>query len=224
MIETPVKHPAKYSDIFLPTFANIAKDYNNLLDPFAGTGKIAMIKDYGYEGKITCNELEPDWIDFRYLVDQWHFGDAEFMDWAANDEFDIIITSPVYGNRMSDHYDIEKHKATGRRAYQTFLGHDLHEENTGRMQWGTSYREKHRRVWIECRRVLEKKGLLVLNISDHIRNKEVVRVTDWHLDTLWELGFIVEDHYKIPTQRYKRGTNNEARVEYESIVVLRNKK
>ena len=42
MSQTISKHPAKYSDIFIPVFAKILSKYDchKILDPFAGIGKI----------------------------------------------------------------------------------------------------------------------------------------------------------------------------------------
>ena len=38
------KHPAKYTNSFIPIFYSILKDCKKVLDPFAGTGKISEIK------------------------------------------------------------------------------------------------------------------------------------------------------------------------------------
>ena len=63
MSQTIPKHPAKYSDIFIPVFAKILSKYDchKILDPFAGIGKITEIKNYGFSGQIYANEIEPDW-------------------------------------------------------------------------------------------------------------------------------------------------------------------
>jgi len=55
-----IHHPAKFTDRFLPIFAHLLKDSQNVIDPFAGTGKLALIKTHGYTGKVICNELERD--------------------------------------------------------------------------------------------------------------------------------------------------------------------
>ena len=223
------KHPAVYSDTLLPVIMEAISsaqdrsgEYKNitLLDPFAGTGKIGQLREFGFDGKIICNEMEEEWaISCDYDIDEWHIGDAAYMPWASDNSIDIIVTSPTYSNRMADHYNAKDDSK--RRTYRTFLGHDLNVENTGRMQWGNKYRDKHIQVWKECYRVLQKKGIFVLNISDHIRKGEVIKVTDWHVNTLWEVGFILEEYYEIPTKRYKFGQNQEARVKYESVIRMR---
>ena len=55
---------------FIEIFSNLLKDRKNVLDPFAGTGKISLIKNHGYNGKIICNEMEPEFSKIsEYLVD-----------------------------------------------------------------------------------------------------------------------------------------------------------
>ena len=46
-----MQHPAKYSDVFIPIFADLLKDCEIVLDPMAGTGKLALIKALGFNGK-----------------------------------------------------------------------------------------------------------------------------------------------------------------------------
>lgn len=214
------KHPATYTDVLLPYMANAVIDCKIILDPLAGSGKVASIKEHGYTGLVVCNDLEREWADKSYDVDEWHFGDAADMYWSPDNRFDAIVVSPVYGNRMSDHYNVQDNSK--RRTYQVFLGRDLNEENTGRMQWGEKYRDKHVQIWKECKRVLRPGGLFVLNISDHIRNHKVQPVTQWHDEVLASLGFRLLIHEQIETPRFRRGQNHEARVDYESMMVYKN--
>ena len=72
-----VKHPAKYTDSFIPKFSELLKYCSNVLDPFGGVGKLALIKDYGFSGKVVCNEIEHEWVNTsEYDVDEWCIGDA----------------------------------------------------------------------------------------------------------------------------------------------------
>lgn len=212
------KHPAKYTDSFIPIFAQLLKDRQVVLDPFAGVGKIALIKNYGFSGRVVCNEIEPEWAnESEYDVDEWCVGDAANLRFA-NCEFDAICTSPTYGNRMADH-----HKATDesrRITYTHILGRDLNDENTGKMQWGNNYRKKHIEVYAELKRVLKPSGLLIVNISNHIRKGEVVDVVGWHKNTLIDLGFIFDKEIIIETPRMKFGQNSEKRVVNESILIF----
>lgn len=219
-----LRHPAVYSDVFIPIFADILikAGARNILDPMAGTGKIALIRDYGYTGKITCNELEPEWaVQKPYAVDDWYFTDAADMTWALDNEFDAVVTSPVYGNRFSDH-----HKASDssyRVTYTHNLGRQLHPENTGKMQWGATYREKHVAIYHECHRVIKPAGLMVVNISNHIRDGAEVNVAGWTWDTLKICGFELVDFKEVKTPRLRSGANAKLRVEHEVILVMRKK-
>lgn len=214
-----VNHPAKYSDQFIPIFAELLKGRENVLDPFAGTGKLALIKSYGFAGKVICNELEKEWAESSiYPVDQWFISDAANMAWAPNESVDAICTSPTYGNRMADHFDAKDNSK--RITYRHVLGRPLNEHNTGRMQWGDGYRNKHIEVYTECMRVLKPSGLLIINISDHIRKGEIIPVTDWHREAIMDLGFTFREELKIETQRMGFGRNSGLRVNYESILVF----
>lgn len=74
---TSIKHPATYTDSFIPKFAEILSGCASVLDPFGGVGKLALIKQYGFKGKVICNELEREWAEIgKYDVDEWSIGDA----------------------------------------------------------------------------------------------------------------------------------------------------
>jgi SAM-dependent methyltransferase len=209
------KHPATYTNSFIPLFAEILKDSKTVLDPMGGTGKLARIKDYGYTGQVVCNELEPEWAN-GYAVDHWHFGDAANMAWAEDESFDAICLSPVYGNRMSDTYVDGSRRIT----YTAYLGRNLNPQNTGRLQWGKLYRYKHLLIYIECLRVLKPNGLFVLNVSDHIRDGKRIYVSKWHLDVLRNLGLKLVKCHVIKTPRARYGKNHNARCAAEFVFVM----
>ena len=138
MVENTIRHPAKYTDSFIPVFASILKEYGcrKILDPFAGTGKIGQIKKEGFEGYIFANEIEPEWLEpNKYGCDVVSFMDAEnLLDCYRPNQFDAIVTSPTYGNRMADHHNAKD--GSKRNTYTHYIGHQLHDGNTGKMQWG----------------------------------------------------------------------------------------
>jgi len=215
-----VKHPATYTDSFIPKFAELLKDCSNVLDPFGGVGKLALIKEYGFTGKVVCNELEREWAETcKYNVDEWHIGDAANMTWAESNSFDAICTSPTYGNRMADHHNAKD--ASKRITYRHCLGRPLDEQNTGKMQWGEKYRQKHIEIYRECLRVLKPNGLMIVNVSDHIRKGQVVNVVEWHKETIISFGMKFIDEIKIETPRMGFGQNAKSRVQHESILVFK---
>jgi len=215
-----MRHPAKYTDTLLPVFADILKGCPNVLDPMAGTGKIGLLKDHGYKGWIVCNELEPEWITPAPPgVDEVHIGDAEDMDWAEDERFAAICTSPTYANRLADHHDARD--GSRRNTYRHTLGRPLSPGNTGMMQWGKEYRQKHVFIWIECKRVLKSDGLMVVNVSDHIRKGQVVRVVDWHVKAITGIGLLLVDKISVETPRLRFGANSDVRVSEEWVLVFR---
>jgi len=212
-------HPAKYTDCLIPLFAEILQGRERVLDPFAGTGKLALVKKHGWQGIIICNEIEPEWVETSpYPVDEWHICDAAHMGWAEDASFDAICTSPTYGNRMADHHNAQD--ASRRLTYRHMLGRALHPGNTGAMQWGLDYRIKHTIIYRECVRVLKPGGIFILNVSDHIRRGQVVSVTDWHKVRLMELGLGLLSDRTVETPRMRYGANGGARIKGERLMVF----
>jgi hypothetical protein len=209
-------HPATFSNQFIDIFYDEIKDCYNILDPFAGTGKIGMVKNIGYTGKITCNDLEPEYkINCGYSIDKWLHIDASLLTGC----FDAIVTSPTYGNRMADSHNAKD--KSKRVTYTHKLGRKLHPENTGAMQWGDRYKLKHIECYNNFYKILEKNGKLIINISDHIRKGVVIDVSGWHLENICSIGFQLIKKYEIPVKRMRFGANNELRVSNEYIYVFK---
>jgi DNA modification methylase len=212
-----MNHPAVFSDQFLPIFYEELKDMNIILDPFAGTGKIALIKDLGFKGKIICNDLEPEYATLKqYPVDKWHHKDAAIL--SFDNALDAIVTSPTYGNRMADSHNAKDNSK--RITYTHQLGRKLNSENTGAMQWGNNYKQKHIRCYNNFWSILKVGGKLIINISDHIRKGEVIPVAEWTKNTLLTIGFNLVKTYEIPVKRMKFGQNSCLRIEHEYIFVF----
>jgi hypothetical protein len=215
-----VSHPARYSAAILERFekvinqvCNVAAPTVKVLDPFAGTGKIHELPF-----DTTGVEIEPEWgkvVHGRVVV-----ADARSMPFADG-EFDVVATSPTYGNRLAD-----KHNASDperRRSYTHDLGRTLTEGNTGGLQWGPNYQEAHAAIWTEVRRVMKSGAWLLLNIKDHIRNGEQQPVSHWHTAALVELGFTFWPGYSagVATQHLRQGSNTEQRAGQELVLVFR---
>ena len=106
-------------------------------------------------------------------------------------------------------------------SYTHDLGRPLHPSNSGRLHLGAEYRTFHARAWVQAVRVLRPGGRFVLpNISDHIRDHERERVTDWHVETLRKLGLHEIDRTDVPTKRMRYGANADARVEAEHVITF----
>lgn len=202
------RHPAKYSDCLLPLLGELVKHSRRVLDPFAGTGKLRRVIPGAY-----LVELEYPWARAAGAVQ----GDALALPFAAG-TFDAVCTSPTYGNRMADHH--EARDSSRRNTYRHVLGQPLHPHNAGALQWGDKYKEFHRAAWRECLRVLAPGGRFILNISDHIRSGERVRVAAWHIDELQAIGLALGDRWDIETPRNRGGSNGAARVSCEYVLLF----
>lgn len=219
MSETTVKHPAKFSDELMPMLAKalepcrIGTHPAIVLDPFAGSGRIHELQNFGFT--TVGIEIEPEWAEMHpgTLV-----GDATQLPFE-NVQFDAICTSPTYGNRMADHH--EARDDSKRLTYTHVLGRNLHPNNSGQMQFGPSYKTLHMDAWKEASRVLRPGGLFVLNIKDHVRKWQRVNVAGWHVTYLvMALGLELQYVVEVPTKGMKFGENRELRFP-EQIFVLR---
>lgn len=213
------RHPARYSDSILPVLAELVMGCGHIHDPFAGTGRIFDLVRYGFQGRITASELEPEWAALHLGIE---VADALALPYP-DAVFDAIVTSPTYGNRMADAFTSgegwENARGT-RNTYTHALGRKLDLRNSGRLQWGDQYKEFHRLAWMEARRVIRPGGWLVLNVSDHIRAGVVQMVTNWHIDVLEGLGFRLDRWHTVTTRRNRYGQNGNVRVAYESVIRL----
>ena len=229
-----ISHPARYSDPLIPMFAELLEQHSfcgdeyPVLDPFAGTGKIHKLRDYGY---ITIGiEIEPEWaamhdgtlvgdaLNLPFISEDLRPADLEADEYHAG-EIGAICTSPTYGNRLADHHNASDPES--RRSYTHDLGRKLHANNSGAMHWGDEYRDFHERAWAEAVRVLMWDGVFILNIKDFIRNGEWQHVTNWHLTTLAGLGLRLIEVRAIALRGLRQGANSAARVPFETVAVFK---
>lgn len=216
-----IRHPAKYTDSFIPIFYERLKETNNVLDPFAGTGKIGILKDCGYKGKIYANEIELEWLSNNvFNCDVLTYQDAEFLDYPL-EFFDAICTSPTYGNRMADHHNAKD--GSKRNTYTHCLGKQLQEGNTGKMQWGKEYCDKHERIYKHLSKLVKQNGLFVINIKNHIRKGVEIDVTKFHKELIESVGFELLHQDYISTPSLKYGANADKRLDGEYILTFKKK-
>jgi len=241
---TEIKHPAKYSKtVWLAIYRDVAKLVNmhpekhvwNVLDPFGGVGGIfdlhALSMEYDaseVDFKITCVEIEREWADQAPMHDRYRqLNDnmlaMDFFDFAhhpsAHESFDIIITSPTYGNRMADHHEAKDDSV--RNTYRHKLGRPLSEGSSAGLQWGDAYRDFHRAAWDEVFELLKPGGYFILNVKDHIRKEVKQPVASWHRAYCQSIGFTKVEETRVPVQGNRQGENGEARVSHEHVYVFR---
>jgi SAM-dependent methyltransferase len=127
---------------------------------------------------------------------------------------------------MADHHnardiDPKTGKLSKRMTYRHKLGRDLSPNSGAALQWGRAYRDLHKRILAEMVRVTKPGGLIVVNVSDHIRGGERMHVADWWRQSMVDAGLRGEFIVDVPTQRMGFGANRSVRVECEHIIVTR---
>jgi len=207
---TKPKHPAKYTDSLLPVFERMLAGCKNVLDPFAGTGKI-----HSLPFETVGVEIEKEWAEMH---EKTIIGDATDLQFA-NCEFDAICTSPTYGNRMADCHNAKD--GSSRNTYTHKLGRTLNDNNSGKMQWGQEYKDLHIKAWNECFRVLKKDGVFILNFKNHIRKGKEIDAFSWHVSELLKIGFSVEIIEQVETKGNGFGQNAKLRTGFEFVARFR---
>jgi tRNA G10 N-methylase Trm11 len=183
----------------------VVKNYGSpgdwVLDPFAGTGGVHFLDQFGFP--TVGVEIEPEWAGAHSRTVQ---GDATRLPFADG-VFPLVFTSPCFGNRMADHHNARD--GSYRRTYKHCLGRDLSPNNTGAMPWGPSYRVIHAVAWYEVWRVTEPGGVFVLDSKDHLRGRERQHVTNWHYQTITGLGFDLVEVIRPDVRGFKFGENRD---------------
>jgi SAM-dependent methyltransferase len=216
---TAVRHPAKFTPSVLDAIGEILDAEAErigqglrVLDPFAGVGGIHALAD---RHETIGVELEPEWAAAH---PDTSVGDATDLD-HVDGAFDAVATSPCYGNRMGDTYD--GRDGSRRRTYRISLGRDLSDGSAAGLQWGSAYRLLHAKAIDEMVRVTSPGGLLIVNMSNHIRDGREQLVVEWWVRQLLEVGSSIVEIRPIGTPRFRDGANNDARVDAEHLIVVR---
>ena len=221
MTATTVTHPAKFSSSILDVLrevldierANQPFGLMTVLDPMAGSGKIHELAT-----SLICTtgvELEKEWADQHIDTMQ---GDATNLMFDSG-YFDAVVSSPPYSNRLADNFNPRDNSR--RMSYKFQLGRDLTEGSGAGMQWGQNYRDWSKLVLAEMIRVVRPGGIVVINISNHIRNKEEQPVSEFWLASMILMGLHFEKAIPVVTPRMRFGENHQARVDTEWVFVTR---
>ena len=234
-----VVHNAKFSGNILDVLSNIlAEELERfdddqdvyLLDPMAGVGGIMDIA-YNHPNVLhtTMVEIEKEWADVAaskvsYPHTMGRVFNADFLEWATEQDmmdYDIVMTSPTYGNRMADSHTPGPNDKSVRNTYRHVLERPLTEGSSAGMQWGDEYRVFHEEAWAQVYNLLAPTGIFVLNVKDHIRKGVKQPVCAWHSRLCQNIGFTLTHYYEIPVKGNRQGENGEVRVDNEMVYVFR---
>jgi hypothetical protein len=218
-------HPAPFSPLVLHELQVLVDRERRrlhrdplVLDPFAGIGRIHDLRRCSTVGV----EIEPEWAACRRDT---IVGDATALPAEWKERFDVVATSPVFPNRMTDHHNARD--ASRRHGYRFSLGRMPSEGSSAVMAWGPAYRNLHRTAAAEMFRVLAPGGLVAVDMSDSYRTRprherEVIPAVEWWRQVLEDVGFsTVRVSGPIATPRLREGRNYEARVDGERIITGR---
>lgn len=266
--DTIPDHPAKASKAVRDFGARLlldealARPHERLLvlDPFAGVGRMfdpwepwdnacgmprdvaAAIDRIEFHGV----ELEPEWAAADQRIE---VGNALALN-IEDGQFDVLWTSPCYGNRMADHHDAQERCSTcaargfvveqpdpaampcpkcggtgantwERNTYRHKLGRELSPDSAAILQWGRDYRRFHELTWLEADRVLADGALALVNMKNHYRKNELQRVSEFHLNAWLMMGYTVEQVVRVETPGNRNGANRDLRDDHEIIMCLR---
>ncbi len=200
----PPKHPAKFSEPIIDrlrilvqaerrrTEAERAGRPMYVLDPFAGVGRVHRLAHRPtarWAGIVTVGiEIEEGWAAAHADTIC-----ADAMDWmryhaSHGSLVDMIVTSPTYGNRLADHHNAQD--GSTRRSYFHDYGQPLHPNNSATLHWGPAYWAFHAEAYRLMLGTLRPGGLLLLNVSDFYKGRQLVPAVAWHRGAAMGAGFV----------------------------------
>jgi hypothetical protein len=225
----PPKHPAKFTPAILDALRVHCRDEAKrlgrrpeLLDPFAGVGRIHQLEDVA---DTTGIELRPRWAAAHSRT---RIGDATRLPSRWTGRFDIVATSPCYGNRFADHHNAQD--GSTRRSYHHDYGDPLwsHPRDAGVAHFRQpAYKVLHEKAWRNVERVLrpatrtEPGGLFLLNVKNFHEQHRLVLVVEWHVAAAVSAGLAYVDGHSVAVNGMTYGENAEAREDHELVLAFR---
>ncbi len=214
---TEQMHPAQYTPSIIGVFERIFGIFvpKMVFDPFAGTG-----------------------LRLGALCDKWEvpFAGCDIEDWAGKNERITVadatqpysypageftvITSPTYGNGINDHF--KPTDSSKRFTYRVALGHELHKRNSGRYgirggkkAWSNYWRINHEAI--RCWR--NHRVNVIVNVKAFIHGGKTIDLPELWVDELDEQGYNIQDVIEVPTPGIRFGSNHDARIDHEVIIL-----
>lgn len=230
--EVKPRHPAKFSRSIL-TFLDAHVPPGLYLDPCAGVGTIFRLEDPAAGRLFVAIEIEQPWAD---LHPETICGDMFEVveDWVrlSTVRFDGVVTSWVYGNRMSDHHKVGAGDSSRRHSYTHDIrvqtgdeDYELDPMNAGLLYaWGKNgaYDAWHLRAYELLHRVVNDDGKSsFFNVKNFVRDKSMFNIVGRHIRMLKETGWKVVALHPVTTPGMRYGENYEARANEEIIIEAR---
>lgn len=210
-------NPARFSDAIIEQLRLLIPKYVPkgmlVFDPFAGDGcKLsALCRDLHRE--FQGNDLE-DWEGRHARV---RIADSTRKASYPRREY-AIVTSPTYNNGVNDGFT----RGDGTRGitYTFAAGHQLHPNNTGRWS-GRSSDNAERRYW-----ELHEQAVAfwtcqtaIVNVKDSVRKHQTYPLVNLWTGLLAWSGFQVVQDVQVDTPGNRYGSNRDARIDFEVILV-----
>lgn len=232
------KHPAPFSKPIIDRIREMLADAHGarVLDPFAGTMRVLLAVPDSVRS-VTAIEIEEEFVDegIDFLTGKISYELAAKAECVVADSavwlrrhkktYTHAVTSPTYGNRMSDPYRSKEGVVC--RSYAQSKGGALSEANTGRyMLHDPKYFDLNVRVMAATIERLVDGGVFILNVSDFYRTLKKgqppvrVDVLGFWLDMMRLFPVHLAGLERVYTRRYKHGENRH-RVPYEYLVTFR---
>lgn len=220
-----MSHPAQFSPSILEALRPIIASYGvHVHDPFAGPGiRLGRLCDevgVGFSG----TEIEAPYITDPRVRPGDSTDPETYPPSCPPSGPWIVVTSPVYPNGMTDHFDAKdgSRRHTYRQGLAEILGYDvpLHPNNMGR--WGNCHRRsmrveaEHWRIARECVRWWPTE--VVLNVKDVVaRDYRVDVTTEWAM-ILQGAGYAITMEQTVATPGQRDGANGALRADHETII------